>query len=404
MNEHVGYVVKQYPRLSETFVLNEILGVEAAGLDTSIFSLRPGLDGRFHPELAQVRGTVSYLPTTVDRLSFYDIMQWVPSATSEGLARVMEFLQYIPEPRRPRMLLQGLGLARAVGDRGIDHLHAHFLTVAAHTCHVAHLLTGTPYTVTAHAKDIYRIDIDWDLARHVADQAATVVTVCDANREHLRTRLPNASITRIYNGLGPQPAPAGMDEREAALLLGVGRLVPKKGFDRLIHAVAQLRAERSPARAVLIGDGELGDDLRALALRLGVAAHVDFIGAQTTDVIADWMRRATLLVAPCVVGPDGNQDALPTVLVEALAAGLPIVSTHVAGIPEIVDHGVHGSLVSADPPELAREIGSLLRDPALLQRMSAAGSERWRERFERNDTARQLVAEFAGCRATVAAA
>lgn len=390
----VGYVLKQYPRLSETFVLNEIIGVESEGVDVSIFSLRPADEGRFHPDLAKVRGRVCYLSTSVDRAALVDTVGWLPNASTDGLARAVAFVDRLPAERRARLLVQGVELARRASAEGLGHLHAHFLTVAAHTVHIAHLLTGIDYSVTAHAKDIYRTGIDWSIAATVADAARAIVTVCDANKSHLEAKLPNARIVRIYNGLGPQPDPADWSERQPNLLLGVGRLVPKKGFDLLIDAVSELRAGGSDIECVIVGDGELRAELAARIDELGLADAVTMVGAATQDVVQKWMREAALLVASCVVGPDGNQDALPTVLVEALGAGLPAISTAVAGIPEIISDGRQGLIVEPEPDSIAAACQSLLDDRERWTAMSHAGPIRLAQVFDRATTAKELVSVF----------
>jgi len=268
------------------------------------------------------------------------------------------------------------------------------LTVAAHTCHLVHLLTGVSYSVTAHAKDIYRATIDWQLATTVAEAASGIVTVCDANARHLDGRIGSARVHRLYNGIAPQPPAVPAMARPEDHLLGVGRLVPKKGFDLMLQAVAGLRADGRSVRATIVGDGELRSELESLSNELGVADIVDLVGSCTQDTVSELMRQSTLLVAPCVIGPDGNQDALPTVLVEALAAGLPVVTTAVAGIPEIVDDGIHGRIVEPNCDALKGAISGLLDDPVLRQSMSMAGPQRYSDRFDRTETTRELAALF----------
>ncbi len=399
----VAYVLKQYPRLSETFILNEILGLEEAGIDVTIFSLRHASEARFHPGIAAVRGSVHYLPRA-DKQSFLDALRAVPDIEPAMLRAAIAFCDRLPADRRAETLLQSVHLAAAVRRHGITHLHAHFLTIAAQTAHLVHLLTGVTYTVTAHAKDIYRHSVDWPLAAQVAGAATSVVTVCDANLHYLAHRLDGsgARIVRIYNGLGPQDPPAPLDERRRGLVLGVGRLVEKKGFDVLLDAFAQLARRRPDVACVIVGDGEDRSRLEERAEALGLGARVHFTGALPQDQVARWLRRAHLLAAPCLVGEDGNQDALPTVLLEALGAGLPMVSTPVAGIPEILDHGDHGLLVGCgDPTAVAHAIAELMDDDDRWSAMSAAGPARLVERFDRTHTIRHLI-ETMGAAETVA--
>jgi glycosyltransferase involved in cell wall biosynthesis len=221
--------------------------------------------------------------------------------------------------------------------------------------------------------------------------------VCDANLAYLTHRLDGsgARLVRVYNGLGPQPAPTPMSRREPDLVLAVGRLVEKKGFDLLLDAVAQLHRDRPGLRCVIVGDGEERAALATKAMSLGIADIVTFTGAVGQDAVAEWLRKAQVMVAPCRVGDDGNQDALPTVLIEALAAGLPAVTTPVAGIPEIITHGVEGLVVECgNVPRLAASIAQLLDDPEALRRMSEAGPAKLADRFDRTATIQELIGTF----------
>ncbi|MEZ5246098.1 MAG: glycosyltransferase family 4 protein [Acidimicrobiales bacterium] len=390
---HVGYVLKQYPRLSETFILNEILGVEGTGAKVSVFSLRPPTEGRFHPDLASVEADVHYLAAP-DKAVFLDAIRALPDLCADRLVDVLAFVDLLPADRRARLVLDAIAVAREVRRSGVEHLHAHFLTVAAHTAHLVHLLTGVPYTVTAHAKDIYRHDVNWEIAARVGSRAAAVVTVCDANLSYLRGRLDGSGtrLVRIYNGLGPQAAPAPLAARTNGLVLGVGRMVEKKGFDVLLDAFAEVAATRRDARCVLVGDGDCRAALEAQARRLGIADRVTFTGAQPQQVVGDWLRRAHVMVAPCRVGEDGNQDALPTVLLESLGAGLPSVSTPVAGITEIIEHGIEGLIVPRDDVEAtAAAIVDLFDDSERWRTMSDAGPRKLAARFDRSRTIAELV-------------
>ncbi|MDH5238533.1 MAG: glycosyltransferase, partial [Acidimicrobiia bacterium] len=169
-------------------------------------------------------------------------------------------------------------------------------------------------------------------------------------------------------------------------------LVEKKGFDVLLEAFAVLAPRHPDAHCVLVGDGDCRDELEAQALRLGLADRVTFTGAQPQQVVADWQRRAHVMVAPCRVGADGNQDALPTVLLEALGAGLPAISTPVAGITEIIDHDREGLIVpSDDVAATVLAISTLLDSPDAWRAMSMAGPRKLAARFDRGQTIGELV-------------
>jgi len=387
-----------YPRLSETFVLNEMLGLEEAGVDVSVFSLRLPDDGRFHGELAQLRAPVQYLPAfaapaTAEAFTALRDLKAQPQV----LDTAVHFLGMLPPDRRAGVMVQALHLAAAALERRVTNLHAPFMTVAAHTAFVAHLFTGIPLSVTAHAKDIYRDGVDVSVFRRLAEEAV-VVTVCEANRRHIVDGLLDGraeGVTTIYNGIdldGVRPTEA---DRERGLILAVGRLVEKKGFDVLIDAVLAMRTHGVECRLVVIGEGAEKEPLVDQARRLGLGACVEFLGAQPSQEVARWMDSARVLAAPCLVAADGNRDALPTVVIESLAHGLPVVSTPVGGIPEIVDDGRHGSLVPpSDAPALAGALRRLLTDDETWATMSAAGPARAAERFDRRRTVPRLVEAF----------
>ncbi len=393
---HVAYLLKQYPRLSETFILSEILGLEEHGVKVSVHSLRHATEGRFHPLVAAVRGEVHYAADAT-KAAFLDALRALPDLGSDRLTAALTFVDRLPEDRRARLLLQAIDVAEKCIQSEVDHLHAHFLTVASHTAHLVHLLTGIPYTVTAHAKDIYRHTVDWDIAARVAGHAAAVITVCDANVRFLTPRLDGsgARIERVYNGLAPQSPPVSAGERPSNVVLGVGRLVEKKGFDVLLAAVAQLRTSHPDLQCVLVGDGDRRSSLEALASDLGISHAVTFTGALPQPAVADWLRRSTVLALPCRVGTDGNQDALPTVLLEGLAAGIPAVATDVAGVPEIISDGIEGLVIrECDPTDLAAALDRILSSTPLREAMSAAGPAKLAERFDRGRTISELLAAF----------
>jgi len=399
---HVAYLLKQYPRLSETFILNEILGLEDKGVEVSIYSLRHATEGRFHGAIGRVKGPVHYT-SGPDKAAFLQAIRAMPDLNIDRLPEALDFLDRLPAERRSRLLFDAIEVARHAEHAGVTHLHAHFLTVAAHTAHLVNLLTGLPYTVTAHAKDIYRHSVDWEVTARVAAGAKAVVTVCDANLRFLAHRLDGTDVrlVRIYNGLGPQDPPPPSEARTPGLVLGVGRLVEKKGFDLLIEAVAALAPNHPALRLVLIGDGDERASLEVKAAALGIEDRVTFTGALPQERVADWLRRAELMAAPCRVGTDGNQDALPTVLLEAMGSGLPVVSTPVAGIPEIVTDGVEGLLV---PPEdtdgLAEAVGRLMSEPETRRAMSQAGPLKLARCFDRSNTISELIDTFASARPT----
>jgi len=397
----VGYVLKKYPRLSETFILNEILGLEAAGVETTVYSTTAADEGRFHADLARVKADVTYLPAfgSAATLGAFEALRDL-KPPAEAWERALAFAARLPAERRAGLLVHGLRVAIDARRRRLDHLHAHFMTVAAHVAYVAHLVGGLPFSVTAHAKDVYRNAVDADVFAEIAGRARAVITVCDYNRRFIEERLLKgrpARLLRVYNGLPLAGLEVGPGPRERDLVIGVGRLVPKKGFDRLVAACAELKRRGAPARFVLVGDGEERGRVAEAVRAHDVADRFELVGALPREEVLRLMGRARVLAAPCVRDDDGNQDALPTVLLEALAAGLPSVATPVAGVPEIVENGAEGLLVPEDDAvALADGLQRLLTDDALWARCSAAGPRKAAARFDRASTLPELVAVFRG--------
>lgn len=391
----LGYVLKMYPRLSETFIVDEILALEEAGTRLSIFSLRPPDDGRFHGDLALVQATASYLPP-FGSVSTFEALRALSRLNISELGTVLDFLDLLPDRRRATLLIQSLHLANLVRAHSLDHLHAHFMTVAAHTAYVAHLLTGVPFTVTAHAKDIFRHEVDAEVFRLIAAAAKAVVTVCDANKAYIEDHLVDnrARVERIYNGVfidnrAPDIA------RRTDLILAVGRLVEKKGFHHLVDACADLRRQRQPFRCIIVGEGDQEQRLRRQIAGLDLADSVEMAGPLSRHRVTELMRTARVLVAPCIEASDGNRDALPTVILEALAHGLPVVGTSLGGIPEILDDGASGLLVApGDVEDLAIAIRRLLVDDGLWRNLQQRGWDRAGQVFDRRQTALDLLAMF----------
>jgi len=365
-----AYVLKMYPRFSETFILGELLARERAGERIEVVSLRQPVDGRFHAALAQLRAPVTYLPTTSSASEAWRQLRSARSSRQAITAHLDELLA-----AEACDAVQAVRLAELVRERGITHLHAHFASVATTVARLASRLSGVPYSFTAHAKDIYHESVDpEDLRRKVAD-AHHVVTVSDYNLAHLReTYGPDADrVHRVYNGLDLTEAAWSGPADRPPLVVAVGRLVEKKGFDVLLDALARLHERQPEVRAVIAGDGALAGDLRAQRDRLGLQSVVDLPGPLPQTEVRELLARAAVFAAPCVVGPDGNRDGLPTVLLEAMAAGAPAVSTDVTGIPEVVRHERTGLLVpQRDPTALAGALERLLTDPALATRLSMA--------------------------------
>lgn len=369
----VGYVVKRYPRFSETFIVNEILAHEAAGLSLDVFALYPPNDTHFQDTLALVRAPVTYL--TADGLRALDF--W--SALETAAIDVPEIWRALDAARgqEARTVYQAARLASAVRRRGITHLHAHFATAPAQVARLAARWAGISFSVTAHAKDIYHDSVTPSALRALLDDASGVVTVSDYNAQYLTDRVgvDPSRLHRIYNGLDLSRFDVVLRGDRRPTVLAVGRFVPKKGFDVLLDACALLAREGRRFTCRMIGGGSEEGRLRERASTLGLGNSVQFDGPLPQREVMRALREAAVFAAPCVVAEDGDRDGLPTVLVEAMALGTPVVATDVVGIPELVRHRETGWLV---PPHDARALADALRTlldaPAL--RTQLAGDAR----------------------------
>jgi glycosyltransferase involved in cell wall biosynthesis len=389
----IGYVVKMYPRFSETFIVTELLAMQANGVECEIFSLRPPVDARFHASLGQVSAPVSYLRS--ESLRSADLWTLLRTARTElgGLADHVDELLAADV----RDAAQAVQLALLVRQRGITHLHAHFASVATTVARLAARLAGVTYSFTAHAKDIFHSEVDADDLRRKLADADSVVTVSRYNLEHLRATFgaDAARVRLVYNGLDLDEFGYSEPLDRPPVIAAVGRLVEKKGFDDLLTAVAQLRAEGRQVRLDLVGTGLLEDALAAQVAELGLEDVVTLHGALPQDEVRRIVRGAAVFAAPCVVAEDGNRDGLPTVVLEAMALGTPCVATPVTGIPEVITDGVTGLLVpERDPAALAAALARVLDHPELAGSLTKAARSLIEAEFNTRHQARTVAASF----------
>ena len=365
----MGYVTKMFPRLSETFILNEILELERRGVEVVIFSAKKPNEGRFHPQLSRLKAPVLYLED-LDGKKWADWIgaEWPRLSAHADRLWTLEG-EEVPagNSRRLEQVWHGAWIASRAEELGLSRLHAHFASLPSDLAYFAHRVSGIPFSFTAHAKDIYVYDPAESGLREKIEASQFMVTVTEYNRRYLLDSLPGITADRIkvvYNGIDlSRFAFTEASGREADLILGVGRLVPKKGFGDLLEACALLKQRGVPYRCEIMGDGVDADLLHARRDELGLQDEVTFTGAVHQDQVRARMARAGVFCLPCCVAGDNNVDALPTVLLESLATGLPVVSTAISGVPEIVTSGGEGDLVDANDPEaLSRALEQLLAD------------------------------------------
>jgi len=385
----IGYVVKRYPRYSETFIVTEILAHEAAGVPIEIFALRPPCDTHFQDAIARVRAPVTYIPSDgVRTAEFWATLQRAAQCLSGVWTTLAEAAH-----EDVRDVWQAAILAEYVATRDIRHLHAHFATAPTGVARLAARMAGITYSFTAHAKDIFGPDVRHDDLRRKLDDASAAITVSDYNLQFLRSTYGAAAATarRVYNGLPLQEFPYTSPGVRQPVILAVGRLVEKKGFADLVDACAVLARPGRDFRCDIIGAGPLEAHLRERIASAGLSGRVHLLGPRPRTDVTRHLQEAAVFAAPCVVSADGDRDGLPTVLLEAMAVGTPTVATDVTGIPELVRHGSTGLIVGQhDPVQLASALDQLLGDAELRVSLATAARALIEDRFDVRRNAREV--------------
>ncbi|MDA0218379.1 MAG: glycosyltransferase family 4 protein [Proteobacteria bacterium] len=403
MTPPVAFILKGYPRLSESFIAQEIAALERRGLAIEIVSLRHPTDTRTHPVHREIAARVTYLPEYLHREPMRVLAAWRKARRLPGYDAAWRTwradLARDRSANRIRRFGQACVLAAEVAPR-VAWLHAHFLHTPASVARYAALMTGLPWSGSAHAKDIYTSP-DWELAEKLAD-CRWLVTCTAANRDHLARLAPPGRVGLVYHGLdlarwpaAPERPPRdGSAPGDPVILVAVGRAVEKKGLDDLVAALALLPAHLS-WRLVHIGGGPLKEALQRQAAQAGLAARISWLGARPQEEVLEAYRSADLFcLAPRIAG-DGDRDGLPNVLMEAQSQGLAAVATRVSAVPELIAHGVNGLLVApGDPPALAEALEALIRDPGRRAAMGAAGEARVRSAFAMDGGIDDLSARF----------
>jgi len=389
----VGYVVKRYPRFSETFIVNEILAHERAGMPLHIFAVRRVNEPHFQSILAQVRSPVTYIPDSAPKTDVFWATLRQGKAALPSLWSALGTMNVADAAN----LHQAILLALEVRKHGIEHLHAHFGTIATTIARLAAGLAGISYSFTAHAKDIFHAEVDRDALREKLRDAAAVITVSDFNRAWLCEQYGAAAagVRRIYNGLDLAAFEYRPPAERPREILAVGRLVEKKGFNMLIQACAVLRVRGIRFHCTIIGDGLLWDSLTALVSRHRLDELVTLAGPRPQPDVIAALHNAAVFAAPCVVATDGDRDGLPTVVVEAMALGTPCVSTDVTGLSEVVRDGATGLLVPQRAPEaLADALTRVLDDGALRVLLAENARRQIEGSFDVDRNAAELRATF----------
>ncbi len=394
MSRPVAHLMSRFPKVSETFILNEILGLERLGLRVEVFPLVRERAEVSHPEAAALVARAHYPPLGTELLAAQ--LHWLRRAPGRYARAWLRALA--GNARSPKFLLRALVVvpeaawfAREMQRLGVRHVHAHYATHPALAAYVVHVLTGLPYSITVHAHDIY---VERTMLEEKVRAAALIVAISEYNRD-LLTRLYGDDIrakTRVVRtgaDLGVfVPERSGLpsapeDRTRPWTVVCVASLQDYKGHPYLIDACAALVKQGIELRCICVGEGEdrpaLEEQIRARRLE-GV---VVLAGAQPRRRVAELLASADAFVLPSIVTASGKMEGIPVALMEALAMETPVVATDISGIGELVENGVTGSLVpQRDAGALARALRELHDDPARGAGLAAEGRRRVLEEYD----------------------
>lgn len=387
----LGYVLKRFPRISETFVAAEIIELERQGEQVVVFAISRPDEPLTHAFLREMKAPVVYLPhrPLKEPARVVRALVRVLRSNPSGWLRAAAASIWPPTLSGWRHLLVATVLRDEMRRAGVDHAHAHFASAAASVAHLARRMGGPSYSVTAHAKDIYDRTVRVDRLRRRLAPAQFVATVSSANRDYLASVLTGSVDLHVVHNAVDLERLGSLNGRrpEANLVLSVARLVEKKGLADLVAACGLLAQRGADVRLEIVGDGPLRGDLEEAAARSG--ATVSFRGALPHEALLDLYGRAAAFCLPCVVASSGDRDGLPTAVLEAMALGVPVVATAVNGLREVVLDGRTGLVVpERDPAALADALHAVLTDRELAQRLSASA----RRLVERDFTLQRSVA------------
>ena len=398
----LGMVLKGYPRISETFISNEILLLEQLGFTVHIFSMRAPRENFSHHSIRKIRARADYLPETLliplPRFLYHNLLlvRQNPRIYLETLKTALRRFRRTRRPATFKHFLQAGYLAqRLLPGSGVCHLHAHFAHSPASVALFSAQLSGLDFSFTAHAKDIYTSDPAQ--LREKLTLAKFVVTCTEYNRRYLKnlTDGDGTPIYRVYHGIdtGLFSRPSGVRSSTAPYrLLTVARLTAKKGLKTVYRCVRWLCDNGYDVRHTLIGDGEERGITLKLIDSLALTDVARWCGTQPHEVVLDHYRKADVFVLGCEVAANGDRDGIPNVLLESMAMGVPVVATSISAIPELVQDGETGLLVPpGDPEKLARAVARLLTENHLREEIIRKAHERVLRYFDNRQHIRQLA-------------
>jgi colanic acid/amylovoran biosynthesis glycosyltransferase len=393
----LGYLYSRYPVISQTFCDAEMLALERLGIELEIGSVYPPLTSLRHEHISRLRAPVCYAPPQ-------EILKiWEKDAKTTGKwpgALVDQHEQkYGPSFKAEQRARNALYFADLFARNGVDHFHVHFANRAAHTAIFLKEISKIPFSVTAHGQDFMKDLGNDDLLREICAAAEFVAAETDYSRELLCQRCPDSTekIYRVYNGIDLEffPVPYPSTANPVPRIISVGRLVAFKGFDYLIVACGELARRGLDFNCEIIGDGPLRDELQSKIDTLKLSPRLKLLGSLSQGAVIEKLRVADIFALASVTDTQGANDVFPTVIIEAMAAARPVVSTRLAGIPELVAHGETGLLVApGDTSALVDALEELIRDLELRSRYGRAGHTRIEQHFRIEHTVAPLLQLF----------
>lgn len=386
----LAIILKGYPRLSETFIAQELKALQDRGVDFDIWSLRFPYDDKTHPIHRQITAKVRYLPEYLYQEPKRVLRGWLKARRMPGYARARA--QWLRDLWRDRTSNRGRRWGQAVVmaaemPADVRFHYAHFLHTPGSVARYAAMIRGVEWGFSAHAKDIWTIP-EWEKREKLAD-CRFGATCTGTGAAHLNELAPTPdTVDLVYHGLDLSRFPAPPPERpardgsgDAVVLLSVGRLVAKKGYDDMLTALARVPANLN-WRFVHIGGGPMKDELQEMAARLDLTGRIEWRGKRDQTEVIEALRDSDIFVLPSKIAGDGDRDGLPNVLMEAASQKLPILSTSVSAIPEFIQDGKHGCLVPPGNPEmLADVLIHLIQDMSFRTSLAESAYARLRSEF-----------------------
>lgn len=370
----LAILVTEYPKTTETFILRDIMTFLQAGAEVRIYHLAPFRHREILHDFAAPTKALARHHAPLGRRAIGGVMRHLGAGALRAAAIIRA------QAAEPVLMAKSLSLvpsASAIADDlvawGADHVHAEFAGHPATAAWIIHKITALPYSVSCRAHDIFRTQ---RLLAEKLQGAAFVRTVSNFARDFLRDRVPGLDMLRvevIHSSVDLTSIPAlGPPKTDPFHILYVGSLQLRKGVDVLLHALAQL--DIGPWQCTLAGDGPERAKLQAMAVALGLADRVTFLGNQRFDAISELYATASVVVAPSIIGPNGRTEGIPNVMIEALAFQRPAISTNISGIPELIRDGVTGRLVAPGSVQaLAAALRDIHADPGGAYKMAVAG-------------------------------